>query len=407
MKKRTWMKKGLSVICMISMLFALSACSSGSTSSGDDASKQESKDTSGEEASGVPKEISDTLSEVTGKPGFYAEEFGKVDAKVLSGKKIMLVAYDSTNDWCVNYVKMADALYKKAGASSEITYCDGTTDSWIQAIQSAVNQKYDAIDLFGISDIGQLESAIEEAKAAGVYVQDTHGTDISDTSSNTDCSIGCDYKRAGELMAMEAISEAGGTDKINCLVVADVGWGADTNVRDGITGVFDKYNCKYTMADVSITDWTEGIGNAVRNAFVADNSYNAVIAYYDNMCLYVIPALEELGLNLDDIVIGSFNGSPGLVDYIKEGKMDFDLGESTGWCACHAADCMARHFDGKDVHNDSGFAMYFIKQDNVDNYLDPSSGKASYACDGVQDVYLPGYSDLWGIKLDGVFDKIK
>lgn len=358
------------------------------------------------ETKSLPSEVTEELSAVTGSPDFFPKDFGTVDAGVMKGKKVMLVAYDSTNDWCVNYVKMADAAYKKVGADSNITYCDGTTDSWIQAIQGAVNQKYDAIDLFGISDIGQLESAINEAKEVGVYIQDTHGTDISDKSSNTDCSIGCDYKRAGELMALEAMQEVGSASDLNCLVVADVGWGADASVRDGITGVFDKYNCKYTMADVSITDWTEGIGNAVRNAFVADSSYNAVIAYYDNMCLYVIPALEELGINLDDVVVGSFNGSPALVDYVKEGKMDFDLGESTGWSALHGMDCMIRHFAKKEVHNDSGFAMYFITKDNVDNYIDPKSGSASYAYDGVQDVYLPGYADLWGVKLDNVFDSI-
>lgn len=412
MKKIKLWKKRIALLCLLGLIGSMTACGS----SGKDDNKEKTEDTTSgtEEASadtsakeGMPEEITSALSEVTGSPVFYPEEFDSVDVTVLADKKVMLVAYDSTNDWCVNYVKMANEVYKKAGAKSEITYCDGTTDSWIQAIQSAVNQKYDAIDLFGISDIGQLQSAIDEAKAAGVYVQDTHGTDISDKSSNTNCSIGCDYKRAGELMAMEAINEVGGTDKINCLVVADVGWGADSNVRDGITGVFDKYGCKYTISDVSITDWTEGIGNAVRNAFVADSSYNAVIAYYDNMCLYVVPALEELGMNLDDIVIGSFNGNPGLVDYVKEGKLDFDLGESIGWCACHAVDCMARNFAEVDVHNDSGFAMYFITQDNVDNYLDPDTGKASYACDGVQDVYLAGYEKLWGIELDGIFDGIK
>ncbi len=86
----------------------------------------------------------------------------------------------------------------------------------------------------------------------------------------------------------------------------------------------------------------------------------------------------------------------GLIDYVSDGSMDFDLGESIGWCACHAADCMARHFAGQDVYNDSGFAMYFITTENVDNYINPETGEASYAYDGVQEIYLTGYSELWG-----------
>lgn len=368
-------------------------------------------ESAGKEAAGTSVDIAEAVADVeavTGAPGFFAEDFGAVDAAAaLSGKKIMVVAYDSTNDWCVNYVKMAEPIYEACGAEAEITYCDGTADSWIQAIQSAKNQGFDAIDLFGISDIAQVESAIEEAKAAGVYVQDIHGTDLSDTSSNADISIGCDYKRAGTLMAEKIIESVGSAEEVNCLVVADVGWGADSSVRDGITEVFDTYGCQYTMADVSITDWTEGIGNAVRNAFIADSSYNAMITYYDNMCIYAVSALEELGISQDDIIVGSFNGSPSMIGYVQDGRMDFDLGESTAWVGCHGVDCMARYFAGQEVHNDSGFAMYFITTDNVGDYLDPSTGKASYAYDGVQDIYLTGYSNLWGIDLTGVLDGIK
>ncbi len=401
MKRKKILQRLILVACISTLAVGMSAC--GNESSGN------SSQTSASSETGV--DISDVKAEVesvTGTPEFFAQDFGSVDAAAaLNGKKVMLVAYDSTNDWCVNYVKMAEPIYEKLGAAVEITYCDGTSDSWIQAIQSAVNQKYDAIDLFGISDIGQLSSAIEEAKAAGIYVQDSHGTDLSDTSSNSTISIGCDYEKAGELMAMEVINEAGSADAVNCLVVADVGWGADDSVRKGITKVFDEYGCKYSVADVAITDWTEGIGTAVRNAFIADSTYSSMITYYDNMCIYAVSALEELGIDLDDVYIGSFNGNPNMIDYIKDGEMDFDLGESTGWSACHGVDCMARYFAGQDVFNDSGYAMYFINSENIDDYIDPETGKASYAYDGVQDVYLDGYSELWGVDLTGVFDSIE
>lgn len=398
-------RKIAAVIMAVVCAAGLSACGSGADNG------ISGNSSAAEETSTGKTDISQAVADVeaaTGTPAFFAKDFGSVDVSAaLSGKKVMLIAYDSTNDWCVNYVQMAQPLYEAAGADAEITYCDGTADSWIQAIQSAVNQDYDAIDLFGISDIGQVASAIDDAKSAGVYVQDIHGTDISDDSSNADVSIGCDYERAGVLMAEKVIESVGSAEDVNCLVVADVGWGADPSVREGITSTFDSYNCNYTMSDVSITDWTEGIGNAVRNAFVADPTYNAVITYYDNMCIYAVSALEELGINQDDVIVGSFNGNPNMLEYIADGRMDFDLGESTAWVACHGLDCMARYFAGQEVHNDSGFAMYFITTDNIDDYLDPKTGKASYSYDGVQDIYLNGYSQLWGIDLTNVLDGIE
>ena len=415
--KRKAVKKILACICIGALSVGLFACGSSddTTETADSAAAETTEESSASEESTADTsgstDIADVLAEVeavTGTPEFFAEDFGSFDAAAaMEGKTVMLVAYDSTNAWCVNYVKMAEPLYEALGADVEITYCDGTSDSWITAIENTKNQGYDAIDLFGISDIGQLQSAIEEAEAAGVYVQDSHGTDLSDDSSPSTVSIGCDYTKAGELMAMQVIAEAGSAEAVNCLVVADVGWGADDSVREGITSVFDAYGCNYTITDVAITDWTEGIGNAVRNAFVADTTYTSMLTYYDNMCIYAVSALEELGIDLDEVYIGSFNGNPNMIDYITEGKIDFDLGESTGWSACHGVDCMARYFAGEEVHNDSGYAMYFITSDNIDTYLDPDTGAASYSYDGVTDVYLTGYGDLWGVDLTGVFDNVE
>lgn len=404
-------KKQLLAGILTSFCLVLTACgSSSSTSSSgssDSSTSETSESTDGEASVSIDEAVAN-VEATTGSPEFFAKDFDSVDAKAaMSGKKVMLVAYDSTNDWCVNYVKMAKPIIEACGATADITYCDGTADSWIQAIQSAVNGGYDAIDLFGISDISQVKSQIEEAKAAGVYVQDDHGTALGDTSSNSDVSIGCDYKKAGELMAEKVIADAGDASNVNCLVVADVGWGADDSVREGISEVFDKYGCKYKMADVSITDWTSGIGNAVRNSFLADDSYNAVIAYYDNMLIYVVSALKELGVDTSKINVGSFNGNPNILDYVSDGRVDFDLGESTGWVAAADVDCMIRHFAGVTVHNDSGYAMYFITTDNVKDYIDPDTGKASYSYDGVQDIYLKGYGDLWGVDLTGVLDGIE
>ncbi len=349
-----------------------------------------------------------SVEAVTGSPAFYAEDFGEIDIKsIMSGKKVSVIAYDATNDWCINYAKMTEAIYKAAGAETEITYCENSADSWIQAIQSAVNQKADAISFLGISDASLVSSVIDEAKAAGVYVQIGHGSDLSDTSSNADVSVGCDYKRSGVLCAEKVIESIGSTEDVNCLVLADVGYGADPAITEGVKETFDAYGCKYNMAEVSITDWTEGIGNAVRNAFVADPSINAVISYYDNMCIYAVSALEELGISKDDVVVGSFNGSPNMLEYVQDKRMDFDLGESTAWIVCHDLDCMARYFSGQEVYSDAGYAMYFITGENIEDYLDPSTGKPSYAYDGVQDIYLSGYSKLWGVDLTGVLDGIE
>lgn len=410
------MKKLIALLVTGLMLLSMTACSTGSTgttttspaaASAPDSSASSSASAASAASTSpvgdVMSEVKAQLADYSGKPKFYAADYGTVDAKAtMSGKKVFLIPYDATNPFSTNIAQKESDLLKFLGADVFIYNGDGTAESWSTGIQTAVNQKYDAIDIIGGASVETLESQIKEAQAAGVYVQDTHDTDIHE-KYNDDYTIGADLTHNGELIALETIREAGDVSKLNCLVVADVGITADNYMRKGITSVFDKYGVKYTIKEVAITDWTTRIAEQVRTALVADSSINAVVAYYDYMMLYVIPAMQEMSVDFTKYIVGSYNGSPALLDYITAGTMDFDVGESVSWTACHGVDCMIRAFAKQKVYNTAGFASYIINSSNVASCVDPKTGKGSYAYDGVSDIYLPGYSKLWGIDLTGVF----
>lgn len=419
MKEKIRIRKKAACIMALCLSAALifSGCSSAENSSVADepssaaaadnsSAAADNESASGDDASAALEDITSQLAPYSGTPSFLAGDFEKLDAKsIIGGKKVFLMCANSTNEYMVGMTERYADLVNFCGGEAFIYYADGTNDSWISGIQTAISQKYDAIDIVGGATIDTLENVIEEANAAGIYIQDTHNADVS-MSYNDKCSVGADFKRAMELCALETIRQAGGPDKANVLVIANVGLDScDNACREGVTEIFDKYGVKYKFVDVSVNDWATNIAEQTRTSLISDSSINCVLAYYDNMLLYTTPVIEELGLSFDDMVIGSFNGSPGILDCVSDGTVDFDLGESVGWIAAHGFDCMLRGLSGMEIHNDLGTAAYMINQDNIANCIDPEVGKASYAYDGVTSVYLDGYSDLWGIDLTGVFDE--
>ncbi|SDB28706.1 sugar ABC transporter substrate-binding protein [Eubacterium oxidoreducens] len=395
-------KKILGIVAVSTLAMSV-AVGCGSTS---EEGGSESVDSSVETVSGDVEEImngiDEVLSDYTGNPSFYAEEFGETDATVLKGKKVFLIPVDASNDYANNYVEMEQRILETLGAEVFIYSADGTADSWIQGIQTATNQNYDVIDLVGGVSCDSLESQIQEARDAGVYVQDSHNTDI-DTTYNDDATIGTDFALNGELMVLQTIAEIGDPSQVNALVIADTGAPCDPAMKTGVEETLEKYGCSYDVKEVAVTDWATGIPDVTKNAFMANSEYNAVIVYYDNMLLYAIPAMQEIDCDFDSIVVGSYNGSPNIMTYITDGTLDFNIGESVGWSACHSVDCLIRGLNGEEVHATAGFASYIINSENVENCLNPSTGEGSYAYDGVQDIYISGYSELWGVDISGAF----
>lgn len=360
----------------------------------------------GSDLATVMKDIEDQLAPYSGTPAFPAAEFEKLDAKgIIGGKKVFLLCANSANLYMKNMTECYAKIVNALGGSAFIYYADGTNDSWITGLKTAISQKYDAVDIVGGATIDTLASVIDEVKAAGIYIQDTHNADVH-ISYNDNASVGADFERDMKLLALESIREVGDPARVNALVIADIGLSScDDFCRKGISAIYDQYGVKYQIKDVAITDWTTAIAQQVRTAFVADPTINVVVAYYDNMLLYITPVLEELGVDPAKVVVGSFNGSPGILDLMSAGSVDFNLGESVAWIACSGMDNMLRGLAGKETHTEIGTAAYMINQDNLKNCLDPNTGKGSYAWDGVQDVYLKGYGELWGADLTGVLEK--
>ena len=58
----------------------------------------------------------------------------------------------------------------------------------------------------------------------------------------------------------------------------------------------------------------------------------SIIPIYDSMSQFVVPALRLTG-NLGKVKVATFNGTPFVLDFIEQGAVDMDIGESLDWIA--------------------------------------------------------------------------
>ena len=67
--------------------------------------------------------------------------------------------------------------------------------------------------------------------------------------------------------------------------------------------------------------------------------------FYDSMSQFVVPALRLTG-KTGAVKVGTFNGTPFVLDYIQQGLVDMDIGESLDWIAYATIDGHVRDLCG-------------------------------------------------------------
>lgn len=348
-----------------------------------------------------------------GQPEFTEASLDKVDAAgTLAGKKICVIPYDPANMFSVNIAKNEQVILEALGAEVIYYETENSADGWTKGIEQAVAQGCDIVDLTGGADMTLIGPAIKSAEEQGTLVFDCHGADITDQFDNS-YTVGADYALSAKLQAYYALDYAeknlGGWENLNMLVVECTGLPCDITVRKGWDYIDENYGfdggAKFQYVTIASTEWDAKTESEVTSALTKDPSINFVCAYYDNQLIRVIPALKAC--DKTDIPVTSYNGSSNVLDYISNGEITMDIGESTRWMAYHCVDCMIRALnkrDGADIEvpNRAGYAMYFIDSSNIQNCLNPETGQADYDHDGVEDVYNKGYTDLWGFDVSTI-----
>ena len=329
------------------------------------------------------------LAKYAGIPTFTApgEPF---DAKAcMTGKSIMSIPASSAVPFLATINASMTQVAKTVGFNFKVWENQGQVAQWVQGMDFGASNKFSLIDLLAGVDPNSLGPQIKAATDAGALVTASHVTGFDmPVPPYVSAAIPIDYKEAGKLLAEWAISKTGG--KVNALVLVTNEVPSTVSMVNGLKEAFaTSPDSKYKMVDVSIADWATKIQPNVQSAVIADPTINYVIAIYDSMAQFIVPALQITGAS-DRVKVAAFNGTPFVIDMVRNGQVEMDIGENLDWIAYGLLDAQMRLVCGLKPVTDPKIPFMIFDSSNA-----ASAGNPAEASKGYGDAYLAGYKDLW------------
>ena len=334
------------------------------------------------------------LAVYTQKPVFKApgEAF---DAKACAnGKKQLSIPNSSTNPFLKGIIDRE----KKAGAEVGLQVKEwenqGQPNQWVQGMEFAIRDKYDIVDLISGIDPSTIEPHVKAAKEAGVKVMTSHFYDPSDKQNPlASSSLTIGFGEIGTILANWATVTTEGKANIVLIVSDEV-----PPTKPLVAGFKSELaancpNCKIVQeVNVGVTEWGTKIQPAVQSAVQAHPEVNVVIPIYDSMSQFVVPALRLTG-KTGGVKVGTFNGTPFVLDYIQQGSVDMDIGESLDWIAYATIDGHVRDLCGMKSPAALNVPFYIFDKANAKDAGVPAGYDKGYG-----DAYVSGFRKLWKLQ---------
>ncbi|MCL4439349.1 MAG: sugar ABC transporter substrate-binding protein [Firmicutes bacterium] len=378
------------LLLIVLMIFSVTAiaCSGGSTSS--NTPVDNSKETTGNSNVDLSY-VTQQIEQYKTLPEFKApgEPF---DAKaVMKGKSILSIPVSSANPFTENIEIAMKNVAKEIGFKFTEWSNQGQPSQWVQGMNHGINQKYDLIDLLGGTNPSVLQPQVEAAKKAGAKVVSTHLSGFEQQIPYVNENLGIDYNKAGRLLADWTILKTNAKPNILVLISNEVV--STESIVNGIKDEFQKQfpSAKVTYVNVPIPDWSTKIQSEVQSAIIRNPELNYVIPIYDSMSQFVVPAIETTQ-SADRVKIATFNGTPFVLDFIRQGKVEVDIGENLDWIGRAIMDTEMRLVAGLPFVKNENIPLYIWDKSNIDKAGNPARLSTGYG-----NAYLEGYNKLWGI----------
>lgn len=312
-------------------------------------------------------------------------------AACMADKRVFSVPITMAIPFVVELTNAMTRAAEDVGFELTVWENQGGTDAWIQGVNQAVAQGYDLIDVTGGLNPAVVGPQLQEARDAGILVTTTHlYDDTQDQAEVVDASAKVPFTTAGEILASWAYVQTDGAP--NVLII-----GSDDVVPTepfvaSIQETLAEYcpDCEQQYLNVPVSEWATRIQSGVQSALLANPEINYILPIYDSMSQFVVPALR---IAAADVPIASFNGTPFVLDMIREGTVEMNVGESLGWAGYAAVDALMRTACGMEVPESLGIPLLIFDASNVETAGIPADFDSGYG-----DAHIDGYRALWGLQ---------
>ncbi len=311
--------------------------------------------------------------------------------KCAAGKKQLSIPNISSNPFLKGIIDHEIAAGREVGLAVQEWQNQGQPSQWAQGIEFARKNGFQIVDLISGIDPRVLEPQIKLAAQSGVKTMTSHFYDPTQAVNPlVAASLPVSFNTVGKLLADWVITRTNGNANVVIIMSSEVP-PTEPLVR-GITSELQQYcpACKVVREiNVGITEWAAKIGPSVQSTLLANPNVNFILPIYDTMTQFVVPAVHLTHMD-GKVRIASFNGTPFVLDYVREGKVDMDLGENTDWIARATIDGYLRAACGLKVPPDIGVPFYIFTADNVKDAGVPAKFDQGYGTD-----YVGGYRKAW------------
>lgn len=314
-------------------------------------------------------------------------------ASCMEGKSIFTIPASSAIPFIKTITDHKNALAEEIGFEHADWENQGNPTQWIQGIDYAVNNKFGLISLLAGADPRFFEPQVKAARDAGVEVVASHLTGLEQpVPGGVTAATSIDYKTAGSLLADWTIAQTDG--EVDALVLVSNEALSTDSMVSGLSEAFDTNcpDCKYEIVNVPIADWATKIQPTVAGKLQSSPGINYVIPIYDSMSSFVVPAITISGKG-DQVKVATFNGTPFVLDYVRGGQVEMDVGENLDWVAHAMLDAEMRLLCGLEPVSDSKVPLLVFDESNVE-----TAGVPAEASRGYGDAYVDGYRSLWMMK---------
>jgi ribose transport system substrate-binding protein len=375
------------VAALLVTFMGLAACGGGSsdhTTAGTDGGSSGSTDVAS---------LQKVIDQYTAEPTFTAPG-PSIDPAKVSGKTVFNIPDSSGNPFATAVAKSEAAAAKLLGINFINCTNQGQVTQWVTCYNQAIQRKVDVINDFGGADPRQLGPQIAAAQKAGIEVVGHNVYGFSQKPVGLKYSVPTPYEKAGELMGTWVALDT--KRQANVLVITSNEVLATEPIVHNIKAVFDREcpDCKITMVNVPVKDWSTKIQSEVQSAMVRDPQLNYVIPIYDSMTQFVVPAITTAG-KTDKVHVATFNGTPFVLKYMQEGDVvRMVVGESLDLIGYAFLDTDARLLAAMGLPEifDAKIPLRIFTKDNVDEAGSPPAVSTGYG-----ESYISGYETLWGL----------
>jgi len=212
-------------------------------------------------------------------------------------------------------------LANKVGVQAMVMECDGDMEKQMDAMQTLINQKVDAISIYTITPELDLELS-KMADAAGIPVSIENSFPAEGTIY---VSVACyDYYKTGYDVGV-MISEEWAGKKV-LMVHGAPGMNIVEPIEEGFFQAKADEGDVFEVVDVLYTDWgTEVAMNVVQDFIQTGKEFDCMYIHNGQMFAGGLAALKDAGLE-GKIPCMTMGGSENEVNWIKSGELYMSLG---------------------------------------------------------------------------------